>query len=191
MPFTSASGRANWKEPPLPVEHHRPGLTRRVFLRHAYTPWVPLTAWDRYSWSGRACPIMPSCHGARQAPPLPAAAAVLKHSSGEGWLVPGGLEDVDSHPLLPKCTGLFPTTTPSSPLQLGPCSESPLWPWRQHSQPAQGDVPRSKFRAAVQVWGAPWDGCAPSFMCVWLRVVRPSPTGAGQERDVAGAGTVH
>lgn len=88
-PFTSMSGRANWKEPPLPGEHHRPGLTRRVLLQHSYTPWVPLTAWDRYSWSDGACPIMSSCHGAWQAPPLPAAAAVLEHSSGEGWLIPG------------------------------------------------------------------------------------------------------
>lgn len=91
LPFTSESGRANWKEPPLPVEHHRPGLTRCELLRHPYTPWLPLSVWDRYSWSGAACPIMPSCHGAWQAPPLLAAAAVLEHSSGEGRIVPGGM----------------------------------------------------------------------------------------------------
>lgn len=91
LPFTSTSGRVNWKEPPLPVEHHRPGLMRRVLLRHLYTPWVPLTAWNRYSWSSGACPIMSSCHGAQQAPPLPTAAAVLEHSSGEGCLIPGGM----------------------------------------------------------------------------------------------------
>lgn len=90
-PFTSTSGRVNWKEPPLPVEHHRPGLMRRVLLRHLYTPWVPLTAWNRYSWSSGACPIMFPCHSAQQVPPLPAAAAMLELSSGEGCLIPGGM----------------------------------------------------------------------------------------------------
>lgn len=93
-------------------------------------------------------------------------------------------------PLLPTCAGLFPTAAPSSPLLLGRCSESPLWPWRQCSWPAQGDAPRSNFRAAVQGWGAPWDGCASSFMYVRLRVVRPSLTSAEWDLDAAGAGAL-
>lgn len=52
-PFTGGSGRANCMEPPLPVEHHRPGLTRCALLRHPYTPCVPLSVWDRYSRSCR------------------------------------------------------------------------------------------------------------------------------------------
>lgn len=91
-----------------PPEHRRPGLTRRVLPRHPYTPWVPPTAWDRYSWSGGACPIMPSCHGALQAPPLPAAAAVPEHSSGEGWLLP-------ATPCTPGAA-LFPAVAPLSVL---------------------------------------------------------------------------
>lgn len=111
--FTSGSGRANWKEPPLPVEHHRPGLTRCELLRHPYTPWVPLSVWDRYSWSGGACPIMPSCHGAWQAPPLPAASAALENSSGEGWLIPGGMGACGRPPSsLQMCSGLLHCSTP-------------------------------------------------------------------------------
>lgn len=180
----------NWKEPPLPVEHHRPGLTRRVLLRHPYTPWVPLTAWDRYSWSGGACPIMPSCHGARQVPPLPAAAAVLEHSSGEGWLILGGMGDVDRHPLLPKCTGLFPTAASSSPLQRVPaarphCSHGDSTPgWH-------GDMFPGAISGLLCRCGEHPGMAAPLLSYVWLRVVRPFLTSAEWGPDVAGAGTEH
>lgn len=134
---SSRSGRAHGEEPPLlfsPPEHRRPGLTRRVLPRHPYTPWVPPTAWDRYSWSGGACPIMPSCHGALQAPPLPAAAAVPEHSSGEGWLLP-------ATPCTPGAA-LFPAVAPLS---------GPRWPGSPPScWLARGAAPDSDARAVEQ-----------------------------------------
>lgn len=91
---------------------------------------------------------MPSCHGALQAPPLPAAAAVPEHSSGEGWLLP-------ATPCTPG-TALFPAVAPLS---------GPRWPVSPPScWLARGAAPGGDVRVSpMQVCGAPREWLRPCF----------------------------
>lgn len=117
-------------------------MVRRSVPYHAFMP-------------RRSASASPPCSCSRAGAFFWGGLAHTGRDGGRGWPPPAP----QVHWALPHCSILITSS-------VSPCSDSPLRPWRQHSRPAWGHVPRSNFRAAVQVWGAPWDGCTPSLMCV-------------------------